>query len=263
MKAIQSATPEGELLEALLNYQNEVNQELDYPKRVMKANELWDTRSYNPVFVRLRDLLLKMCTESQCMYCESSVANQLEHFQPKAFYPEHVFSWANYLLICNPCNRIKWNRYAVFSFSSGGRVDLNRRRGEPVREPERGTPLLINPREENPLDFLQIDLQGTGRFLPRVPAGTRDWIRAEYTATELLDLNNGIHRQARRNAYDTFKIVLREYVRARDGGEATDRCVEVIRQARHPGVWAAMKRDWEIIPELRPLFESAPEALNW
>jgi hypothetical protein len=50
-----------------------------------------------------------------------------------------------------------------------------------VREPEGGTPLLINPREEDPLDLLMIDLRDTGRFIPRAAADTRDWMRAEYT----------------------------------------------------------------------------------
>jgi 5-methylcytosine-specific restriction endonuclease McrA len=119
MKAILPATPDDETLAALLGDQEEVERQTDYPSKVNKAGELWDTRCNNAVFARLRGVLLQMCTEEQCMYCERSVANQLEHFQPKAFYPEVVFSWANYLFICNPCNINKSNRFAVFSFVSG------------------------------------------------------------------------------------------------------------------------------------------------
>jgi hypothetical protein len=197
------------------------------------------------------------------MYCERSVSNQLEHFHPKSFYPEHVFSWANYLFICNPCNRKKWDNFAVFSSASGDRVDLRRVPGEPPNEPERGSPLLINPRQEDPLDFLLIDLQDTGTFLPRAAVSTRDWIRADYTARELLGLNSPSHRKSRMIAYHNFKFVLRDYIRARNEGEATDKNIEVITQSPHPGVWAAMKRDRAMIPELLSLFAAAPEALNW
>jgi hypothetical protein len=197
------------------------------------------------------------------MYCERSVANQLEHFRPKAFYPEAVFSWPNYLFICNPCNVRKSNGFAVFSSVSGTRVDIRRKRGEAVREPENGAPLLINPREEDPLDFLMIDLLDTGTFIPRAAADTRDWIRAEYTATELLDLNSAAHRKARKNAYHTFTFALHEYVRARDAGGDTDKCVAVVKGSCHPGVWEAMKRDRGLIPGVLALFEAAPEALDW
>ena len=263
MKAIQRATPDDEALAALLGFQEEVNREASYPSMVRKAGELWDMRCNNAVFSRVRGVLLQMCTEEQCMYCERSVANQLEHFQPKAFYPEVVFSWANYLFICNPCNINKSNRFAVFSSVLGNRVDIKRRRGEVVSEPERGKPLLINPREEDPLDLLMIDLSATGTFVPRAAAGTLDWIRAEYTTTELLDLNNAGHRRARKNAYHKFIVALREYVRARDEGRETDKCIGIVKESCHPGVWAAMKRDRGLIPELLTLFEAAPEALAW
>ena len=263
MKAIHPATPDDETLAALLGYQEEVERQTDYPSKVNKAGELWDTRCNSAVFARLRGVLLQMCTEEQCMYCERSVANQLEHFQPKAFYPEVAFSWANYLFICNPCNINKSNRFAVFSFVSGNRVDIRRKRGESVREPEPGRPLLINPREEDPLDLLMIDLSGTGTFIPRAALGTSDWMRAEYTATELLDLNNAGHRKARRNAYVKFTIALREYVTARNEGRETGKCVDMVKESCHPGVWEAMKRDRRLIPELLALFEAAPEALDW
>jgi uncharacterized protein (TIGR02646 family) len=259
MRSIQSATPDAALLDALSAYQNEVDQEPDYSSRVDKARELWDLRHSNRVLSKLRDLLLSMCTEDQCMYCERSVSNQLEHFHPKAFYPEVVFSWDNYLYICSPCNRKKWDNFAIFSSFSGDRVDLRRGFGEP----EPGRPLLINPREEDPLDLLLIDLQDTGTFLPRAAAGTPDWLRADYTARELLDLNSASHRKARRIAYHNFKLVLRDYIRTRNEGGATDKNIDVITQSPHPGVWAAMKRDRAMIPELQILFEAAPEALNW
>lgn len=263
MKSIPQAMPDGEDLTALLGYQDEVNREANYASMVIKARELWDERCDNAVLSRIRGVLLQMCTERQCMYCEGSVASHLEHFHPKDFCPDAVFSWANYLFVCGPCNIRKSNRFAVFSPVSGHRVDYKRKRGDAVQQPERGRPLLINPREEDPLDLLMIDLPGTGTFVPRGAAGTQDWIRAEYTATELLDLNNAVHRKARKNAYHNFLFALSEYVSARDGGRATDRCVETIKESRHPGVWAAMKRDRSLIPELQTLFQAAPEALGW
>ena len=76
-------------------------------------------------------------------------------------------------------------------------------------------------------------------------------------------MNNAGHRKARKNAYHKFTFALREYVRARDAGRETDKCVDVVKESCHPGVWAAMKRDRGLMPELLTLFEAAPEALNW
>jgi hypothetical protein len=197
------------------------------------------------------------------MYCERSVADQLEHFKPKALYPESVFTWANFLFICHPCNRGKWDRFAIFSSVSGDPIDVTRKRGAPAQEPEHGTPLLINPREEDPADFLVIDFLDTCLFVPRAAEGTREWVRAGYTTNELLDLNSAGHRRARRNAFRAFKVALREYVRLRDQVEATGDCIGVIRGNPHRGVWAAMKRDRETIPEVQELVVAAPEALGW
>ncbi len=37
----------------------------------------------------------------------------------------------------------------------------------------------------------------------------------------------------------------------------------VLRRTYHPTVWAEMKRQRSLLPELRALFQAAPEALEW
>jgi 5-methylcytosine-specific restriction endonuclease McrA len=40
----------------------------------------------------------------RCMYCEYSEARYIDHFRPKADYPEDTFTWTNHLLACDICN---------------------------------------------------------------------------------------------------------------------------------------------------------------
>ncbi len=45
---------------------------------------------------------------NKCAYCESYLMHvsygHIEHFKPKAKYPQYCFSWDNLLLGCEVCN---------------------------------------------------------------------------------------------------------------------------------------------------------------
>ena len=214
------------------------------------------------MFEAVRDRLATMCSGARrCGYCEDSVGDEVEHIEPKDLYPEKVFVWENYLLACGPCNRGKNNRFSVIR--NGRLEDVNRRRGSPVRRPRSGAPAPINPRDEDPLEFLDLEIVDTFRFLPREDLSDVDELRAEYTI-DVLKLNRDVLLEARREAYGAYRARLSEY-RSHRGDDANEADLEHMKNAittsAHPTVWREMQRQQALIDELRALFEEVPEAL--
>ena len=239
----------------------------DYAARVAAGESLFSrcNRRGNRVFDVVRHTLEGMCFGvRRCGYCEDSVGDQIEHVRPRSLYPERTFVWENYLLVCGGCNRAKGGDFSVFD-GAGGLVNVARRRGDPVLEPAPGTPVLIDPRREDPLAFLALEIEDTFLFLPREDLGGVDETRVEYTI-DLLKLNRDVLSRARGQAYGHFRARLVEYRDDRDAGAdaaalATRR--EAIRACDHPTVWREMQRQQDDVPELRRLFTDVPEALQW
>jgi uncharacterized protein (TIGR02646 family) len=200
------------------------------------------------------------------MYCEDSVADEVEHFRPKDLYPEMVFVWENYLYACGPCNGPKNSRFAVLSVDTGAAIEIARARGAAILEPQVGSPVLIDPRHEDPLAFMQVDLRGTFLFQELNASGTIGHMRAQYTIN-VLHLNDREYlRVAREIAYEECYSILESYIGARNAGRPQnylDRKIRAIGRKTHQTVWVEMKRQRESIAEVGALFDAAPEALNW
>lgn len=252
----------------LASYQAEVDAIADYAKRVQVGKEKFKSRSSNPTFRDIRDTLAEMCTGSRrCMYCEDSCADEVEHIKPKDLYPEVVFVWGNYLYACGRCNGGKSNSFAIFDAVTNQLVDVTRKRNVPIVPPVAGDDVLINPRFENPMDYLLLDLRGTFAFRPFPTLNQRDSDRAQYTI-DTLNLNRSELIKARKSIFFGYRSRLREYIQLRDAGESSEQLNEMIdalRVTSHPTVWDEMKRSiWrQAIPELGDLFDQAPEALAW
>ncbi len=208
-----------------------------------------------------------MCSGARrCCYCEDSCADEIEHIKPKHLYPELVFTWQNYVYACGPCNGPKNNRFRIFHSRTGTVLDISRKAIDPVRKPPRGDPLLIDPRCEDPLRFLELEMEATFYLLPRLGLTKRDQLRAEYTI-ELLHLNDrDLLPRARRNAFGSFRARLIEYEKKKSQGATASvlrNLVKDLLQMPHPTVWAEMKRQRNDHLELNHLFQAVPEALNW
>ena len=250
----------------LRRYQSQVNSAGTYPQQVAEGKRLFDSRNKrtNAVFGTVRAKLVKMCSGAQrCGYCEDSVGDEVEHIKPKDLYPECVFAWQNYLLACGRCNGGKNNKFAVIV---GRRlVDVTRRRGAQIRRPRRGDPGLINPRAEDPLAYLDLELEATFMFLPRQGLPIMDERRARYTI-DVLKLNRDVLLEARRDSYGSYRARLVEYRELRDSGAEIGRLsslIDAVTSSSHPTVWREMQRQRTDIDELKDLFSTVPEAVHW
>ena len=199
----------------------------------------------------------------RCCWCEDSAGTDIEHIRPKSLYPEQTFRWENYLLACAGCNRTKGSRFAVLA--GGGVVDVSRGPRDPIIRPARGVAVLVDPRVEDPLEYLDLEIEDTFLFLAREGLSPTDEQRANYTI-RLLDLNREHLRVARREAYGAYRARLVEYREERETGapEIVLRSLaRAVVESAHPTVWREMQRQRVQIDDVAMLFDDVPEALDW
>lgn len=115
-----------------------------------RAKAMWKSKP-KKAFDEIRTLLEAMATgRARCMYCEDSLGTDIDHFRPKADYPELAFSWPNYLLACSHCNsNLKRNEFPVDAA---------------------GEPLLLDPTVDDPAAHLVFSAS-TGDFVADGPKG--------------------------------------------------------------------------------------------
>ena len=257
---------DGETANGLRRYQAKVDATHTYPERVAAGKTLFSSynRQENRVFRVVRERLATMCSGARrCGYCEDSAGDEVEHIKPKDLYPEDVFVWENYLLACGPCNGGKNNRFAVLR--DGRLLDVTRGRKDPIRKPKSGSPAPINPRAEDPLAFLDLEIMDTFWFLPRDGLSEVDEMRADYSI-DVLKLNRDVLVEARREAYGSYRARLFEYRGIRDNGASVaelGNLRDAIMTMAHPTVWHEMQRQQAVIDDLRQLFLDVPETLMW
>jgi len=270
--------PSQVILDQLNAFQIIVNAEETYELKREKAKTLFKSKNVktNPAFKEVRKHLTEMCNSTRrCVYCEDSVANQVEHIYPKDFYPEKCFDWENYVYACGPCNGPKNNLFAIFNEASGDFQRINPPHWPNDSPPPGGKPVLINPRIENPLDFAILDLKDTFLFFLLPGLNETDSLRAEYTFNEILKMNEPdreMLRQARENAFGNFKDAFYSFIkREEEGGtpEKLERIISRIKKENHQTVWKEMQR-WHIMgilkevdDELDDYFIQKPAALTW
>jgi uncharacterized protein (TIGR02646 family) len=245
--------------------QSKVDGEPDYPSRVAAAKRRWEsTRKGESPFAEVKTALDAMCWgHRRCVYCEDSLADEIEHFWPKDLYPDRVFAWENYLYACGPCNGPKGNAFAILPPGSVAAVEVARKKGDAVVPPIAGDPALLDPRRDDPLDYLELDLMETFRFRerPGIPPRARE--RARYTIVTLGLNDRSSVIEARRTAYEGLLAVLERVVSLVREGRSLDRARRVVENTSHRSVWEEMKRQHERLPELTLPFSVAPVALRW
>ncbi len=257
----------GNALRWLRSWQSEIDALPDYATRVAEAKRQWSLKNKksNKTFGIVKDTLTRMQGKlRRCAYCEDSLADEVEHIRPKDLYPESVFAWNNYLYVCGSCNVAKSNNYAVFTGNGILWEDVKRAVNAPMTPPIVGDPVLIDPRRENPMDFLILDLR-TFQFEPLADSQTRDYARAEYTI-QTLTLWREPLREARVNAASGFLARLIAYGKAKAEHHPVDeleRHKYALLSSQNLTVWREMQRQFQISPRLALHFEATPEALDW
>jgi hypothetical protein len=132
--------------------------------------------------------------------------------------------------------------------------------------PIRGRPVLIDPRVEDPTEYLELDLRQTFWFVARAKPGSPEHQRAQYTIDTLQLNKRDWLPQARCSAYRDYLAHLERYVQERQQARAQEHLLRLAREIQtrqHVTVWWEMKRQHALLPELKWLFEAAPEALGW
>ncbi|MCP3143042.1 HNH endonuclease family protein [Pyxidicoccus xibeiensis] len=259
----------GGALASLSEYQQEVDSLPDYATRVAHAKERFAAvnRKGNRTFDSVKETLSKMNSGARrCAYCEDSLADEVEHIRPKTLYPELVFAWMNYLYACGSCNGHKNDRFAVFAAGTGVLTSVARARKAPVVPPIVGGDVFIDPRIEDPAEYLSLDLLDTFWFIPRPKLGSVEQARAEYTIRELHLNSRDMLPLARRSAYRDYLAHLKSYIHDKGRGMPQahlNRLADDVRGRQHPFVWIEMKRQHAALPELTLAFAAAPEALDW
>jgi uncharacterized protein (TIGR02646 family) len=237
----------GILRQNLQAIQKQVDAHSRYEEQVKAASRAWDTKDQK-TFNSIRDILEKMCPGvHRCVYCEDARGDDIEHFHPKKFYPEQAFVWDNYLLACSACNsNYKRDKFAILD-SANQRHDLKRDKHDPFIVPPTGSPLLINPRKENPFEYLRIDIARKFEVFPLSHLTGFALERANYTI-EIFQLNRRSElvrwrMQAFRNfigwidSYATYKL---------DGDvKAVQKHITALRDYSQLSVWLEMCRVYQ------------------
>lgn len=141
----------------------------------------------------------------RCMYCSDSHGTDIEHFWPKATYPERMFVWGNLLLCCTPCGRHKGNRFPL----------------------EAGKPMLIDPTIHDPWDFLDFD-PATGNLTPRFSIELNGWEpKGDETVKILcLDQREAVAAGYQRT-YQRLSLIMERFLAdRRDGDSLIERLLE-------------------------------------
>ncbi|MFI9261405.1 HNH endonuclease [Streptomyces sioyaensis] len=104
------------------------------------AQQLWKRKTVRRnVYIPLRAALEDMAPGvACCMYCGNQLADNIDHFIPKAKSPIRTFCWHNLLLSCATCN--------------------SRFKGEKHKGDGLFGSLLIDPTREDPFDYLALAL---------------------------------------------------------------------------------------------------------
>jgi hypothetical protein len=184
------------------------------------ARRMWSTeRTVRPT---IRKTLGEMAPgRERCMYCGDNQGSDVDHFEPLSRKPLRTFDWLNHLLACSICNsHFKRDRYPT--------------------APD-GTPLLIDPTVDDPLDHMRLSLSA-GAYHPTSDRGA--------ATIDVCGLNRPVLTRGRVAARSTVERCVRMWDRARQLGDQdladelvatvheqpfADVCQEMLRAARLPG----------------------------
>ena len=275
--------------ETLDSLQAQIDAENGFTNQAAKAKQLWKTKGNaqgKRSFERISILLESMCVfVKTCNYCEGNEAADIEHIFPKSFFPIFAFIWRNYILACKQCN--SGNKLdKCFVLDAEGNVYPTTRGMAPLFY----NVAMINPRTDNPNDFLYLNLQ-TWKFelqddlsltnqnkalktLEILALNERDYLieGRKKTFGELYDKMDRLNRILNATSIADIENILAPYHDEIDNllpiNEIKDQIVQSTRlhlhKQLHPSVWYAVKMiASKTDPKWQRIFDIIPEALTW
>ncbi len=248
----------------LEKWQNQINAEITFELQSNKAKSLWNKHS-TLTFKDIKEKLSEMCPgHKRCVYCEDSYADEIEHIYPKDLFPDRSFNWENYIYACGPCNGPKNNKFALIQLDDSI-LDITPIRNQPTQQPPNLPAALIDPRVEDPMRFLEIDIFGTFFYLPKDGLDNANKNKATYTI-KVLRLNARSHLvSSRASAYHSYMALADYYGDLKHSNfveqSILDGFVNIINLQNWPSVWFEMKRNRLLIPELDHILNLAPELI--
>jgi uncharacterized protein (TIGR02646 family) len=281
----------------LNSQQADIDGQVSYEEQVNRAATLWNGKEGSipkrAAFLEIKAKLTDNAVgEHYCGYCEHNEHSDIEHIYPKGLYPNKAFVWENYMWACKKCNSgLKLDKFKIFNpLGSSSTQDITPQHNPRTYvQPSNEDNVLINPRVDDPLDFLFLDLK-SGVLVTHPSLTTpRDIERANYTLELLkIDIREGL-KKARIIARKGFINSLKRYIIAKNATsfKELEECMEELHPVifaysleiektttylsikediitrNHPTVWKEMQRQYLQIPLLTRLFAQAPEALNW
>jgi uncharacterized protein (TIGR02646 family) len=290
MLQLASETLPKHAADRLVYLQGEVNKQAGFAERAKRAESLWNGKTGSQVgkaaFEAITQKLISMCVSLEiCNYCEQNEANDIEHIYPKSLFPALAFIWDNYLLACKQCN----TAYKLDSFALlDGNEDI-----APIprgTEPAHANGAFINPRTENPADFMLLNL-GSYKF-ELMPGIDKKAANKARNTLEILQLNErdqlvqsrktaAIYRYQRMellvrilnaNSIAEIDAMLTPFDGLLDNTLALSELKLQLKDSfkldiqlhAHPSVWYAIQKIGSVTsPKWAAIFAAIPEALNW
>lgn len=283
----------------ILNHLKKLQAEIDalpsYKQQVKQAKILWQTKkktnAQKAIFNRVEKELKKIAIGDAhyCNYCEANVGTTIEHVYPRGLYPNKTFIWENYLWTCKNCNgKHKISQFEIFATPTSAQT-INLVKDYTFTPPPNDDAVFINPRVENPLHYLKLNLESGLFSVIEQNETTRAYKRAVYTL-KVLQLNKRTELiKKRQQAYLKYINLLTQYIKVQ---QATSKeklvCTpkqtmsnfsrynlaeqksylsintqKMLLHQAHPTVWKEMQRQSSNVPILSKLFQQVPETLNW
>jgi len=156
---------------------------------------------------------------NKCAFCETLLNDRfgnsyqftVEHFRPKSLYYWLGYEWTNLMPTCWACNEKKKNDFSLpdkrhkaevplVEIENGNSyIDLSKCNAH-AAELKAENAYLLHPELENPMDFLQFDLQKIGYFMQDTAASPR----AAYTINTCVLNRTELSIERRKKIYDTL-----------------------------------------------------------
>ncbi len=272
-------------IKKLADLQGLIDKKTSFTEKTEKAKSLWNSKPEKE-FSEVKEKLLKLCVSVEiCNYCEQNEANDIEHIDPKSFFPESTFKWENYLLACKQCNSA-YKLDKCFVLDGIGNLHLTTR----GKEPSFKINALINARTENPCDFMILNMQDfTFEILDDLT--TNNQHKAEKTI-EILSLNERATLKHGRKNISTYiyqrldllvkilsatstqeiEVLLTPHDNYLDKTLTLQNQKDLIKNGfkndiltqAHPSVWYAIKTvESKVNTKWQAIFAALPEIINW